>query len=206
MSASRRTSVDPPSTGHGVYSSSWRLTPSCDDSRYSSPGNVWRRLSLHTWCPLNVFCSWPSRDGSTPSYSEVAGRTPLPLSPLTAQPSSGYVAAMPRVPTSPPYFPANRMPPLTVPCATIAAFEVTSPGFVDVANGMNDVATPPMNGNTWPRITTANGRVRRSPSPPQPSDVPRSSHGKRARSPSPGRRTVSPLRPASYVSDHRLEN
>lgn len=143
---------------------------------------------------------------STPSYSEVAGRTPLPLSPLTAQPSSGYVAAMPRVPSSPPYFPANRMPPLIVLCATIAAFEVTSPGFVDVANGMNDVATPPMNGNTWPRITTATGRVRRSPSPPQSSDVPRSSHGQRARSPSPGRRTVSPLRPASYVSDHRLEN
>lgn len=143
---------------------------------------------------------------STPSYSEVAGRTPLPLSPLTAQPSSGYVAAMPRVPSSPPYFPANRMPPLIIPCATIAAFEVTSPGFVDVANGMNDVATPPMNGNTWPRITTATGRVRRSPSPPQSSDVPRSSRGQRARSPSPGRRTVSPLRPASYVSDHRLEN
>lgn len=46
----------------------------------------------------------------------------------------------------------------------------------------------------------------RSPSPPYPTNTPLNSRESRRRSPSPRRRSVSPLRPASHVSNARSEN
>lgn len=100
-------------------------------------------------------------------YLEDAARQPLPLSPITTtQPPFGYVVAH-RIPSAPPYFPPSQ------DLYTVVTFEVTSPGFVDGANGTNIAATLHMNAKTHAQITTATSEMythppppRRSPSPP----------------------------------------
>lgn len=154
----------------------------------------------------------PLASTATPSYSEIAGMPPLPMSPITSQPPSGYVAAIPRVPTSPTYFPPGQDPNISRPICYYCGIRGHISRFCrrrqrDERRGYAAYERENVRpGYYGYRQRTYLSPPRRSPSPPEPTDISRGSRVQRRRSPSPARRTLSPLRPASYVTDKHPEN
>lgn len=150
---------------------------------------------------------------ATPSYSDVAGRHPLPLSPITTRAPPGYVAAMPRLHTTPTYFPPHQDPNVGRPVCYYCGIRGHISRFCrrrqrDERRGYAAYERDYVRPNYFDYVhRTHPSFSRRSPSPPEPpTDFSRRPRDTRRRSPSPGRRALSPLRPATYVTDQHSEN
>ncbi|XP_077547705.1 uncharacterized protein LOC144159927 [Haemaphysalis longicornis] len=128
----------------------------------------------------------------TPSYSEVAGRPPLSVTGVPAQPVPGYVAAV--------------NPPVCFYCGIrghISRF--CRRRLIDERRGYDTYERDRPNLCYDYRQRGYPSPPRRS-SPPATSESPTNSRASRRRSPSPFRRSVSPLRPVVHDPTHLSEN
>ncbi|XP_077548100.1 uncharacterized protein LOC144160842 [Haemaphysalis longicornis] len=150
----------------------------------------------------------------TPSYSEVAGRPPLSVAGVPAQPVPGYVAAVNPVPGPQPYYPAWRpqrpQPSFNRPVCFYCGIRGHISRFcrrrlIDERRGYDTYERDRPNLRYDYRQRGYPSPPRRS-SPPATSESPTNSRASRRRSPSPFRRSVSPLRPVVHDPTHLSEN
>lgn len=152
---------------------------------------------------------------AVPSYSEVAGRPPLPMAPVTSQPLPGYVATINHAIRPQPYYrtwgpPSPERPPNRPVCfycgirGHIARF--CRRRAQDERRGYDtyerDVTSP----RYGYRQRGYQSPTRQTPPPADSPGIQRNSRDQRRRSPSPFRRSVSPLRPVVHDSARLSEN
>lgn len=154
----------------------------------------------------------PSASLATPTYSDVAGRPPLPLAPVMAQPATGCVAAI--APEFGPRSPYPTWRPLRQDARPVCYY-CGIRGHIsrfcrrrqrDERRGYDTYERDNMRFSYGYRQQNYSSSPRRSPSPPDSTDRPRNSRNPRRRSPSPFRQSSSPLRPASQAFDRHQEN
>lgn len=152
---------------------------------------------------------------TVPSYSEVARRPPMPLTPILAQPATNYVAAIPTAlgPRSP--YQSWRPPRQEVAVSRPVCYYCGIRGHIsrfcrrrqqDERRGYDTYERDNMRFSYGFRQQRYTSPPRRSSSPPGPAEFPRNSRNERRRSPSPHRRAVSPLRPVFRDTSHAPEN
>lgn len=152
---------------------------------------------------------------ATPSYSEVAARPPLPVAPVISQHHSRYVSAFPPAPGPRQYYHHWRQPrsepPATRPVCFYCGFRGHIARFCrrrqqDERRGYDIYERDEMSPrSSYPR-RAYQSPTRRSPPPTDLADISRNRRESRPRSPSPFRRSVSPLRPVVHDSNHSSEN
>lgn len=150
-----------------------------------------------------------------PSYSEVAGRPPLNMAPITPQPLPGYVAAIPSGPAAQSHYSAWRPqrpePPVNRPVCFYCGIRGHISRFCRrrlqaERRGYDAYERDEMGPRFGYRQRGYRSPPRRFSPPPDSYESPRNARESRRRSPSPFRRAVSPLRPVVHDSTHLPEN
>lgn len=149
------------------------------------------------------------------SYSEVAGRPPVPLAPVSPHHHPGYVSAFPSTPGPRPYYSTWRQTRPEPPANRPVCFYCGIRGHIarvcrrrqqDERRGYDLYERDEMSPRFSYRQQAYQSPTRRFRPPADSADVPRNTRESRRRSPSPFRRSVSPLRPVVHDDNRHSEN